>query len=138
MPLVQLLLEHGADVNAQVSGTTTYSMRISRAPSSNEGMTALHVAALTGNAGLVRYLQGKGANTGIADSGGRKLIDLVGAQTNANPATSSTIGNTTTARAAGRVVATAPSAAEIRGLLENAAAANISGVQPLLVFASSL
>ena len=119
MPLVQLLLEHGADVNAQVSGTNTYSMRISRAPSSNEGMTALHVAALTGNTDLVRYLLGKGANVSIADAGGRKPIDLVGAQTSANPATSSTV----TARTAGRAIATAASATEIRGLLENATAA---------------
>jgi len=119
MPLVQLLLEHGADVNAQVSGTNTYSMRISRAPSSNEGMTALHVAALTGNTGLVRYLLGKGANAAIADAAGRKPIDLAGAQTSANPATSSTV----TARAASRSVPTPASAAEIRGLLENAAAA---------------
>ncbi len=118
MPLVQLLLDHGADVNAQVSGTNTYSMRISRAPSSNEGMTALHVATLTGNTDLVRYLLAKGASTSIADAAGRKPIDLVGAQTSANPATSSTV----TARAASRAIATAASAAEIRALLENAAA----------------
>ena len=31
--LMDLLLEHGADVNAQVTGTKTYSLRISRAPS---------------------------------------------------------------------------------------------------------
>jgi len=123
MPLMQLLLEHGADVNAQVSGTTTYSMRIARAPSSNEGMTALHVAALTGNADLVRYLLGKGANPGITDASGRKPIDLVGAQKSANPATSSTVGNATTARAAGRVSVTATSPTEIRTLLENAATA---------------
>jgi ankyrin repeat protein len=120
MALVQLLIEHGADVNAQVSGTNTYSMRISRAPSSNEGMTALHVAALTGNAELVRYLLGKGANAGITDAAGRKPVDLVGAKTGTNPATSSTVGN---ARGAGRVVASAASAGEIRGLLETAAAA---------------
>jgi uncharacterized protein len=123
MPLVQLLLDHGADVNAQVSGTTTYSLRISRAPSSNEGMTALHVAALTGNTDFVRYLLGKGANASIADASGRKPIDLVGAEKSANPATSSTVGNATTAGAAGRVIATAASATEIRGLLESAAAA---------------
>jgi len=123
MPLVQLLLEHGADVNAQVSGTNTYSMRISRAPSSNEGMSALHVAALSGNTDLVRYLLGKGASADIVDATGRKPIDLVGAQTSANPATSSTVGNPTTARAAGQGIAAAASAAEIRGMLETAATA---------------
>ena len=50
MAIMDLLLEHGADVNAQVTGTKTYSMRVSRAPSSTEGMTALHVAAQRGNA----------------------------------------------------------------------------------------
>ncbi len=123
MPLLQLLLDHGADVNAQVSGTNMYSMRISRAPSSNEGMTALHVAVLTSNTGLVRYLLAKGAKPSIADASGHKPVDLVGAQTGANPATSSTVGNATAARAAGRVVATAASASEIRGLLETAPAA---------------
>ena len=56
MPLMDLLVQHGADVNAQITGTKTYSMRVSRAPSSNEGMTALHVAAQAGRTDLVRYL----------------------------------------------------------------------------------
>src|SRR3954463_16708405 len=38
--LLDLLLQYGADVNAQVTGTQTYSMRIARSPSTNEGMTA--------------------------------------------------------------------------------------------------
>ena len=83
--LMDLLLQHGADVNAQVTGTKTYSMRISRAPSSNEGMTALHVAAQAGRTDLVRYLLEKGANTEIADSNGHKAIDLVGARAGGNP-----------------------------------------------------
>src|SRR5215831_12379127 len=77
--LMDLLLQHGADVNAQVAGTKTYSMRNARSPSTNEGMTALHVAAQTGRADLVRYLLSKGANPDIADSNGRKPIDLVSA-----------------------------------------------------------
>src|SRR5262249_49362194 len=77
--LMDLLLQHGADVNAQVTGTKTYSMRNARSPSTNEGMTALHVAAQTGRADLVRYLLSKGANPDIADSNGRKPIDLVSA-----------------------------------------------------------
>jgi hypothetical protein len=41
---MDMLLQHGANINAQVSGTKTYSMRIARSPSPNEGMTALHAA----------------------------------------------------------------------------------------------
>src|SRR5438046_3374137 len=78
--LMDVLLQHGADVNAQVTGTKTYSMRNARTPSTNEGMTALHVAAQSGNANLVRYLLEKGADVEIADSNGRKAIDLVGAR----------------------------------------------------------
>ncbi len=78
MPLMDLLIEHGADVNAQITGTKTYSMRIARAPSSNEGMTALHWAVLTGKTDVVRYLLDKGANPQILDSNGHKPIDLLG------------------------------------------------------------
>jgi uncharacterized protein len=78
IPLMDLLLQHGADVNAQVTGTKTYSMRIARAPSLNEGMSALHFAAQSGRANVVRYLLDKGANAGIVDDNGHKPIDLVG------------------------------------------------------------
>jgi ankyrin repeat protein len=104
--LMDLLLQHGADVNAQVTGTKTYSMRIARAPSANEGMTALHTAAQVGKADLVRYLLEKGASTEIVDSNGCKAIDMVGA----------------CAQGARAVPAPpAASAAEIRALLVNAA-----------------
>jgi ankyrin repeat protein len=75
--IMDLLLEHGADINAKVTGTMTYSLRVSRAPSSTEGMTALHVAAQRGNADVVQYLLKKGANPGLLDAGGHKPIDLV-------------------------------------------------------------
>ena len=113
-------------------------MRNARAPSTNEGMTALHVAAQTGNADLVRYLLEKGANAEIPDSNGRKAIDLVGARAGnpaapANPAaagappagTPGAAGTTSAGPGNGRGGpqgrAVASSAAEIRALLENAA-----------------
>ncbi len=77
MELMDLLLQHGADVNAQVTGTHTYSMRVARAPSANEGKTALHVAAESGKTDLVRYLLSKGAKTDITDEDGKKPIELV-------------------------------------------------------------
>jgi ankyrin repeat protein len=77
MPIMDMLLEHGADINAKVTGTMTYSLRISRAPSGTEGMTALHVAAQKGNADVVQYLLKNGANPGLLDAGGHMPIDLV-------------------------------------------------------------
>ncbi len=135
VPLMELLIQHGADVNAQVSGTKTYSMRISRAPSSNEGMTALHIAAQSGNVDVVKFLIDKGANTGIVDGNGRKPIDLVGTSPSGNagrggaPAAAAAAGNATApapppAAGAGRpqasAAASAANAAEIRGILTNA------------------
>ncbi|MBV9772053.1 MAG: ankyrin repeat domain-containing protein [Bryobacterales bacterium] len=78
--IMDLLLAHGADVNAQVTGTHTYSLRISRAPSATEGMTALHVAAQKGRSDEVRYLLAKGARTDLIDSNGRKPIDLAASE----------------------------------------------------------
>jgi len=134
--LMDLLIQYGADVNAQVTGTKTYSMRIARAPSANEGMTALHTAAQAGRMDLVRYLLEKGANVEISDASGRKAIDLVagaGAQSGgvqsppaaaasvAAPANSAAVETAPAAAAEGRGgAAAAANAAEIRALLENA------------------
>jgi ankyrin repeat protein len=51
-------------------------MRVSRAPSANEGKTALHVAAESGKEDLVRYLLNKGARKDIVDAEGHKPMDL--------------------------------------------------------------
>jgi uncharacterized protein len=106
MELMELLLQHGANVNDQVKGTLTYSMRISRAPSANEGRTALHIAALDGKTDLVRYLLSKGADPEIKDAGGLKAVDLAGSKAKG--------GNADTPVSPATV-------AEIRSLLESAA-----------------
>jgi ankyrin repeat protein len=135
MALMDLLLEHGADVNAQVTGTKTWSMRISRAPSTNEGFTALHAAAQSGRTDLVRYLLDKGANPEIVDSNARKPIDLVGSLATGNaPAATGNAAASTTPPVAGTppsagardrgglgVAGGAANAAEIRAMLQNAA-----------------
>ncbi len=118
LEIMKLLLQHGADINAQVTGTKTYSMRIARAPSSTEGMTALHVAAQGGKVDLVRYLLDKGANAEIADANGRKPIDLIGsggARVAASP------GSAPAPASAAGAGANAETVAEIRTLLQNAA-----------------
>jgi ankyrin repeat protein len=112
MLLLDLLIQHGADVNTQVTGTKTYSMRISRAPSSNEGMTALHYAAQTGKKDLVRYLLDKGVNPEILDSDGKKAIDLV-------PSAAINNGPPAGGRGGAPVPVNPATAAEIRAMLQN-------------------
>jgi ankyrin repeat protein len=76
--LLDLMLEHGANVNTQVTGTRSYSMRMSYNPPPNkEGTSALHGAVQAGRTDLVRYLLEKGATPDLVDANGRKPIDLL-------------------------------------------------------------
>jgi ankyrin repeat protein len=118
--IMDLLLAHGADINAQVTGMLTYSLRISRAPSATEGMTALHVAAQRGSVEELRYLLAKGAKTDLADSDGRKPIDLVGTGPTQPGAPPAGTGNPAGAGAPVRTGGPA-GAAETRAILQNAA-----------------
>jgi ankyrin repeat protein len=98
--LLDLMLQHGANVNTQVTGTRSYSMRISYNPPPNkEGTSALHGAVQAGRTDLVRYLLEKGATPDLVDANGRKPIDLLD------------------------TAAAKPHAAEIRALLRAAAPA---------------
>ena len=75
--LLDLLIQHGADVNTQVTGVLSYSMRISRQVSNTEGLSALHVAAQSGNTDMVRYLLAQGARADLKDASGRTALDVV-------------------------------------------------------------
>jgi ankyrin repeat protein len=76
--LLDLMLQHGANVNTQVTGTRSYSMRISyNPPPDKEGTSALHGAVQAGRTDLVRYLLEKGATPDLMDASGRKPIDLL-------------------------------------------------------------
>jgi hypothetical protein len=138
--LLDLMLAHGADVNAQVTGAASYSGRIARSltgdpvnTKSNEGMTALHVAVRSRNAALVRYLLGKGARTDIKDASGRTPLDVLngvpalqpavfadadGLVPHANTATPATPAPAAAGRGAG--AANAAAVQEIQALLQDA------------------
>jgi ankyrin repeat protein len=117
--LLDLMVQHGADVNAQVTGTRTYSMRISyHPPPDKEGTSALHEAVQAGRTELIRYLLDKGANPELVDGDGRKPIDLLAA----GAPSAAAAGNGAGARGGPGAAAISPAtAAEIRALLQNAA-----------------
>jgi hypothetical protein len=72
------MIQHGANVNTQVTGTRSYSMRISyNPPLDKEGTSALHGAVQAGRTDLVRYLLEKGATPDLIDANGKKPIDLL-------------------------------------------------------------
>lgn len=136
--LLDLMIQHGADVNAQVTGTRTYSMRISyNPPADREGTSALHGAAQAGRTELVRYLLQKGANPELVDANGKRPIDLVvavgaggdggnGGGRGGAPAPAAAAGNAAGRGAGGRggvgVGGVSPAtAAEIRAMLQDAA-----------------
>lgn len=76
--ILDLMIQHGANVNTQVTGTRSYSMRISyNPPPDKEGTSALHGAVQAGRPDLVRYLLEKSASSELVDANGRKPIDLL-------------------------------------------------------------
>jgi ankyrin repeat protein len=81
--LMDLLAQHGADVNARINGTLSYSFHIgygnqNDGVNSKEGSSALHEAARSGKPDLVKHLLDLGANPNLVDGDGLKAIDVVG------------------------------------------------------------
>jgi ankyrin repeat protein len=128
--ILDLMLKSGADVNAQVTGVATYSMRIARSPSDAEGITALHAAVLSARPDLVKFLLDHGARADIVDASGRTPLDILSgapgrrANTNADASGLAPLNLAIPQGVRGAVAAGArgnPQAVqEIRTLLENA------------------
>jgi ankyrin repeat protein len=143
---LDVMIKHGADVNAQVNGANKYSGRVSYAQrdpnftQSNEGMTALHVAVRSQNSTLVRYLLDHGASTNIIDASGRTPLDVLNGVPALPPAVSAesegliprealaTVAPNAPATIAGRggvgargAAPNSPVVQEIRTMLQNAA-----------------
>lgn len=127
--LLDLLIEHGADVSSQVKGTRTYSMRISRSLSQAEGQSALHAAVAANSTDLVKYLLEHGARTDVVDASGRTPLDVANAVPakpvppslgNAIPTTETDPATTNAVPAGGRGGAGARGASpEVKALLQN-------------------
>jgi ankyrin repeat protein len=123
--MMDLLAKNGADVNARITGTLSYSFHTgygnqNDGVNSKEGTSSLHEAARNGQVDLVRHLIDLGANPNLLDGEGLKPIDVLGKVRNAG-------GGAAPANAKGRAKG-APGGAnqaalnEIRTLLETASA----------------
>ncbi len=126
LELLNLLAKHGADVNAKISGTLSYSFHIGYGNrddgvNSKEGTSALHEAARNGRLDMVRFLIDIGADPNLQDNDGQKPLDVVGkirGEAAANgPATPQAKG-----KGKGPAGPSPATLAEIRTLLQNASA----------------
>jgi uncharacterized protein len=124
LELLNLLAKHGADVNAKISGTLSYSFHIGYGNSndgvnSKEGTTALHEAARNARLDMVRALIDLGANPNLIDADGKKPIDVVG-KVRGTPAANGPATPAAKGKGKGPAGPSPETLAEIRTLLETA------------------
>jgi len=83
LAMMDLLAKHGADVNARISGTLSFSFHNgygnqNDGVNSKEGTSALHEAARSGQLDLVKHLIDLGADPNLRDGNGLKPVDVIG------------------------------------------------------------
>jgi ankyrin repeat protein len=128
--LMDLLAHHGADVNARINGTLSYSFHIgygnqNDGVNSKEGTSALHEAARSGRVDLVKHLLDLGANPNLLDGDGQKPIDVIGkARAGANAARGRGRGGTVSITGGNQAALD-----EIRTLLQAASGNSVASVR---------
>jgi ankyrin repeat protein len=126
--MMDLLAKHGADVNARITGTLSFSFQIGYGNQNNgvnakEGTTALHEAARSGNLDLVKHLLDLGADPNLKDWDGLKPLDVVGKARAAAGAAQAGRGG---GRGRGPAGPSEATLAEIRTALESASAKTVA------------
>lgn len=86
---IDLLLDAGADINARVTDSHTYTAKLNAYVQGrdNEGQTALFAAADFGWDRVVEHLIARGADPAIRDAGGRTALDIALAPPRTGPGT---------------------------------------------------
>jgi ankyrin repeat protein len=122
--IMDLLAKHGANVNAKINGTLSFSFHTgygnqNDGVNSKEGTSALHEAARTGQLDLVKHLLDLGADPNVLDGDGLKPVDVIGKGRTAAGASANGRGG---GRGRGPSGPNEASLTEIRALLESASA----------------
>ena len=122
--IMDLLAKHGANVNAKINGTLSFSFHTgygnqNDGVNSKEGTTALHEAARSGQLDLVKHLLDLGADPNVLDGDGLKPVDVIGKGRAAAAASANGRGG---GRGRGPAGPSEAALVQIRALLESAPA----------------